>query len=79
MNVVSKRKILCSLFAAVLLIFALFFTAACGGAQPEEQAYIVSFEKTDSDGVNDVYTITYSDGTTSQFTVTNGTDELTVS
>ncbi|MDY4818932.1 MAG: leucine-rich repeat protein [Bacilli bacterium] len=33
---------------------------------------VVSIIKTDSDGLNDIYTITYSDGTTSTFVVTNG-------
>ena len=33
---------------------------------------VVSIEKTSSDGLNDIYTITYSNGTTSQFTITNG-------
>ena len=80
MKVLSKRKILCFLFAAALCFSVAFFVSACsGGSQAEEQPYIVSFVKTGSDGAEDIYTITYSDGTESQFTVTNGTDELTVS
>ena len=35
---------------------------------------VVSIEKTSSDGLVDTYTITYSDGNTSTFTVTNGAD-----
>ena len=35
---------------------------------------ISSIEKTGSVGLVDYYTITYTDGTTSQFTVTNGKD-----
>ena len=80
MKVLSKRKILCFLFAAALCFSVAFFVSACsGGSKAEEQPYIVSFVKTGSDGAEDIYTITYSDGTESQFTVTNGTDELTVS
>ena len=80
MKVLSKRKILCFLFAAALCFSVIFFVSACSaGSQTEEQPHIVSFVKTGSDGAEDIYTITYSDGTESQFTVTNGTDELTVS
>ena len=35
---------------------------------------VVSIEKTGTSGLVDTYTITYSDGTTSTFTVTNGAD-----
>ena len=35
---------------------------------------VVSIEKTGTSGLVDTYTITYSDGTTSKFTVTNGAD-----
>ena len=35
---------------------------------------VTSIEKTSSVGLVDYYTITYSNGTTSQFTVTNGKD-----
>ena len=73
MKVLSKRKILCFLFAAALCFSVAFFVSACsGGSKAEEQPYIVSFVKTGSDGAEDIYTITYSDGTESQFTVTNG-------
>ena len=75
MKVLSKRKILCFLFAAALCFSVAFFVSACsGGSKAEEQPYIVSFVKTGSDGAEDIYTITYSDGTTSQFTVANGSD-----
>ena len=36
--------------------------------------YVVSVEKTFTEGVIDVYTITFSDGSTTTFTVTNGKD-----
>lgn len=76
-----KRKWTALLFAAALCCSALCIAVACSGGQTEEQAYIVSFEKTETEGADDVYTITYSDGTTSQFTVTNGSDgdDLTIS
>lgn len=57
------------------LLCAVVFAAGCGGTEERENTpYIVSFEKTAADGEKSVYTITYSDGTTSQFTVTNGAD-----
>ena len=37
---------------------------------------VVSIEKTSSDGLVDTYTISYSDGSTSTFTVTNGEDGI---
>lgn len=46
-------------------IFHLFIPAAKG---------VVSIAKTSTSGLNDTYTITYSDNTTSTFTVTNGED-----
>lgn len=81
MKNLSQKKVLGFLFAAVLCLSMLFFAAACDGTQTEEQRYIVSFEKTGADGEQDVYTVTYSDGTTMQFTVSDGDDgkDLTVS
>lgn len=35
---------------------------------------IISIEKSRSEGLVDYYTITYTDGTTDEFTVTNGRD-----
>lgn len=75
MKILPKRKAIHILIAAVLCCTIVFFVSACSEQeQTEDQAYIVSFEKTDSDGTEDIYTITYSDGTTSQFTVVNGID-----
>ena len=42
------------------------------GPSGEDGKSVVSIEKTSSSGLVDTYTITYSDGTTSTFTVTNG-------
>lgn len=44
------------------------------GEKGEPGVSIVSIEKTSSDGLVDIYTISYSDGTTSSFVVTNGKD-----
>jgi len=45
-------------------------------AKGDDGATIVSVEKTSTSGYIDTYTITMSDGTTSTFTVTNGTSTL---
>lgn len=44
------------------------------GERGEDGISIVSVDLTSSDGLVDIYTITYSDGTTSNFIVTNGKD-----
>ena len=44
------------------------------GERGESGVSIVSVDLTSSDGLVDIYTITYSDGTTSNFIVTNGKD-----
>ena len=62
----KKKYLACAVLAATLSV-----TAFCGCSQPKG---IVSIEKTDSVGLIDYYTISYSDGTTSTFTVTNGKD-----
>ena len=62
----KKKFLACAVLAATLSV-----TAFCGCSQPKG---IVSIEKTDSVGLIDYYTISYSDGTTSTFTVTNGKD-----
>ena len=38
------------------------------------QSYVTSIAKTGTDGTQDIYTITYSDGSTDTFTETNGRD-----
>ena len=42
------------------------------GEKGDDGISIVSIEKTGSEGLTDTYTITYSDGSTSTFTITNG-------
>ena len=44
------------------------------GERGEDGVSIISVDLTSSDGLVDIYTITYSDGTTSNFVVTNGKD-----
>ena len=48
-----------------------FMFAGCSEMEPNS---IVSIEKTDTVGLVDTYTITYTDGTTSTFSITNGKD-----
>lgn len=55
---------------AFILIFACTIFSGCTMLQVS----VVSIEKTSSTNSVDVYTITYSDGSTSTFTVTNGKD-----
>ena len=57
----------------IALLSVSLVLSGCAG-QTTEQRYLVSIEQTDSDGLQDIYTITYSDGTTDTFTVTNGQD-----
>lgn len=63
-----KKKFL----ACALLASAIPFTAAFGCSQNVKS--IASIDKSESIGLVDYYTITYTDGTTSTFTVTNGKD-----
>ena len=59
------------LLVALMLVPATFMLTACG---EEPTVSIHSIEKTASDGLIDTYTITYTNGATSQFTITNGED-----
>ena len=58
----------------ILMIMIIPFGGVLAGCEQAEPVSIVSVEKTGSSGLEDTYTITYSDGTTSTFTVTNGAD-----
>ena len=81
----KKKFGIVTLVCLLCLCVAMLFTA-CGGTQGEkgdkgesgtdgkDGISIVSVEKTDSEGLTDTYTITYSDGKTTTFTVTNGKD-----
>lgn len=78
-----KSKLISTLF---LLIFSLNGFCSCKGSEgpigPQgEQGIqgeigngISSITKSDTNGLIDTYTITYTDGTSSTFTVTNGKD-----
>lgn len=57
------------LLALVIMPCALVFTGCFGGG-----VTISDIQKTSSNGIVDTYTITYSDGSTSEYTVTNGKD-----
>lgn len=60
-------KILTSIIAAFVLAIAFVF-AGCGGT------HVTSIEKTSENGETDTFTVYYSDGTSYDFTVTNGKD-----
>ena len=79
----TKRKIGVLIFALLLCFSVAMLFAACSGTQGEkgdkgdagaDGVGIVSVVKTDSEGLLDIYEITYSDGTSTTFTVTNGKD-----
>ena len=64
------------LFLICLIIIPCIFTfSAC---KSKEAVYVVSIEKTKTDGLKDTYTITYSDGSTSEIVITNGKTEKMV-
>ncbi len=81
----KKKFGIVTLVCLLCLCVAMLF-AACSGTQGEkgdkgesgtdgkDGVSIVSVEKTDSKGLTDTYTITFSDGSKTTFTVTNGKD-----
>lgn len=66
-----KAKILAVLCTAALMTGVCAFSACIIG---ERSVYVTSIEATSSDGSGQTYTVYYSDGTASEFTVKNGTD-----
>lgn len=62
-------KTVLTVLAAVVLVFALVL-AGCSG----ESASVKDILKTSSNADGDVYTIYYSDGTSSTITISNGSD-----
>lgn len=69
------RKIKAFLFSLLILPCVLVFSACdTNSAVVAVNTYILSIEKTSTEGLTDTYTITYSNGTTSTFTITNGKD-----
>ena len=53
----------------ILIVPCMFLFSACS-----KPAYVVGIEKTAIDGTSSTYTVTYSDGSTSNFSVQNGAD-----
>lgn len=62
-----KKKLFLSLTAAAVLSLGVF-----AGCNITQTPYVTSIEKSHTVGLVDYYTVNYSDGTTTQFTVTNG-------
>lgn len=70
-----SKKIKTFLFSLLILPCLLVFSACdANNAVVAVNTYILSIEKTSTEGLTDTYTITYSDGSTSTFTITNGKD-----
>lgn len=69
-----KKKIFVFIIMFIMVFIpGIFLLTGCGETQ---KPYIISIEKTMTDGLEDTYTITYSDETTSFFVVTNGKDGI---
>ena len=71
--IVKQKYKLSYLFFILFLIPLLFIFSGCTPTETEIVS-IVSIEKTSTEGLVDTYTIKYTNGTTSTFTVTNGED-----
>ena len=71
-----KRKFLKLVISAIAL-FSMTSCAGTNGADGKDGVSIISITKTRTDGLEDTYTITYSDESTSTFVVTNGADGAT--
>lgn len=68
-------KLFLSVFVIVLLACSLVLTGCA--ISSEKHVCVVSIEQTGTNGLEDVYTVTYSDGSVSTFTITNGQDAKT--
>ena len=60
--------------ACLLLVIAMLFLSGCSLIPIEKPRGIVDIKLSSSNGLIDTYTITYTDGSTSTFTITNGAD-----
>lgn len=69
----NKNKKFLTICLVILLTFATFLTG-CTVQMHGDGRSIVSITKTDTVGLVDTYTIVYSDGTKSTFTITNGSN-----
>lgn len=68
----KSLKLTLALLAVIVVAATLF--GGCNVLNPNSTNNVLSIEKTSSSGLTDTYTVTYQDGTTSQFQVTNGKD-----
>ncbi|MBR2870306.1 MAG: collagen-like protein, partial [Clostridia bacterium] len=69
------KKTLSLIVALALAVVLMLSLVACGdGTDGANGNGIESIAKTSTEGVVDTYTITFTDGTTTQFTVINGKD-----
>ena len=62
------------ILAVLTLVLALSLVLAGCSSQENGAVYVVSIAQTDGSGEESEFTVTYSDGTTSTFTVKNGKD-----
>ena len=60
--------------ACLLLVIAMLFLSGCSLISIEKPRGIVDIKLSSTNGLIDTYTITYTDGSTSTFTITNGAD-----
>ncbi len=75
MKEVDKMKIFKKIYLIILCLFVcLFVSCDSKESNVKDAISIISIEKTSSEGLVDTYTIYYSDGTTSTFQITNGSD-----
>lgn len=68
-----KSKFLIFLLSIITAFSSLTFSA-CVPSETEDAVYVVSIAQTSTDGNKTVYTVTYSNGTTTTFEVVNGVD-----
>ncbi len=62
------------LYAILVIIIPCCILFASCSSSSDNQVYITSIEKSSSSGLDDIYTITYSDGSVDYFTISNGQD-----
>lgn len=67
----KRKNILISLILVLILICSISLFA-CSEENTNHDKCIVSIEKTQTDGLKDIYTVTYSDGSTSTMEISNG-------
>lgn len=70
----KKRTSLLAFLLAVCMTFVPFALSGCDLLEEEPRVYVTDIQKTKSTGNADEYTVYYSDGNTSTFSVKNGED-----